>query len=204
MKTVIARLGALLMWAVMLQLLPGCKLTSTDVEPELPAGQVNNSSTLVYRANGVPIVANNSVNIGTFIVAIFADPRAVAAKLSADSTLTLRSVDANNQPTGYATHALLLEVKKFYGAGTYAINAASGPYGYTATYYQVTTYTSEGNPIDHATQYPVASRPGQLVITKWEPGTRHIQGTFALPVAGRNNVQNPTEITEGRFDVEID
>ena len=183
--------------------LSGCRLTSTEVEPALPPGQVNDSATLVYRVNGIPIVANNSVDIGTILVAFLGGSQSVAARLTADSTLSVQGSDVNNQPDRYPTHNLSLEIANFRGAATYPVGAA-GPYGYYGTVFQVVTYDSVGHPFDHAEQYPVAGTPNQVVITGWQPATRHLQGTFVLHVAGPNNAQKPTEISEGHFDVLVE
>ena len=184
-------------------LLLGCKLTTTDVEPALPAVPVNDSATLVYRANGLPVVANNSVNIGTIFLAFLGDSRAVKAKWPGQgSSLSLVGSDVHNQPGGYLTHSLNMELVAFHGAGTYPLLPTMA--AYPGTYYQLTTYNPTGNPLDHAEQYPVATAPAQVVITDWNPGTRQLTGTFTLDVAGRNNPQAPTHITEGGFVVVVD
>ncbi|QKG51649.1 hypothetical protein [Hymenobacter sp. BRD67] len=181
----------------------GCKLTSNDVEPSLPAVPVNNSATLVYRANNQPVVANNSTDFAKLIVSFLGDLRAVRAKWPTGGNLELFGSDIDNQPDGYLTHSLVLELVSFHGIGTYSLLPTS-PTSYPASYYQLTTYSSTGSPVDHAEQYPVISAPAQVVITDWNPSTRHINGTFALDVAGVNNLQNPTHLTEGSFDLVVD
>lgn len=183
--------------------LSGCKLTSAEVEPALPPGPVNGSATLVYRVNGTPVVANNSVNIGTILVAFLGGSRSVAAKLTADSILFIQGSDINNQPDRYPSHNLSLAVAKFRGPATYPAGTA-GRYASYQTLYQVVTYDSAGHPLDHAKQYPTADTLNQVIITEWQPASRHLQGTFVLHVAGPNNPQKPTEISEGHFDVVVD
>ncbi|MGI4833660.1 MAG: hypothetical protein ACRYFK_09390 [Janthinobacterium lividum] len=186
-----------------LGLLAGCRLTSTEVEPALPVGPVSSSATLVYRANGVPIVANNALNLGTFLIAIFGDPRAVVAKFPTGGNLLLRGSDVHNQPVGYLTHSLTLELPAFHGAGAYSLLPAS-PQAYPTSYYYLTTYDGAGHPLDHAEQYPAASAPAQVIVTDWNPVSRHLAGTFALDVAGPNNPQIPSHLTEGSFDLIVD
>ncbi|QKG55546.1 hypothetical protein GKZ68_02170 [Hymenobacter sp. BRD128] len=182
-------------------LLSGCQLTSSEVEPALPAVPVAGSASLVYRANGLPVVANNSVNIGTIITAFFADPRAVKAKWSGSGSLLLSASDVLNQPDGYLTHTLVLELNSFHGLGTYVLAATTA---YPASYYQLTTYDTNGHPLDHAEQYPVASAPSRVVITTWDATTRHLTGTFEASVAGPNTILSPTRLTEGAFDLQVD
>lgn len=203
MKSIAAKLRWPHLLLASLPLVAGCKLTTTEVEPALPAVPVNSSATLVYRANGQPVVANNSTNIGTFIAVFFGDPRAVSAKLSAGNNLRLFASDVQNQPAGYLTHSLMLELSGFHGLGTYSLLPAT-PTAYPATYYQLTTYDNAGHPVDHAEQYPVASAPAQVVVTAWDATTRHLAGTFEVSVAGPNNLQRPTRLTEGTFDLTVD
>lgn len=180
--------------------LAGCRLTSAEVEPALPTGRLNNSPTVVYLAAGRPIVANNSVNIGTFIGVLFGARLPVTATLAADSTLRLRAIDSSNQPTGYDQHDLVLQISKFQGAGTYALQV--GRY-YGGTTYQVYS-AADGNPVAQLPQYPIAGATNQLVITAWNPTLRTLQGTFELLAVAPANAQLSTAITAGRFDVDVD
>lgn len=60
-------------------LLASCSLTKTDVEPEVPSGQLNADNTLVYYANGQPVVAHNYGNLGTvFLSLVMAAPLLVS------------------------------------------------------------------------------------------------------------------------------
>lgn len=184
-------------------MLLGCKLTSTEVEPALPDAPINGSATMVYRANGLPIVANSSVDFVTLIVSFLGDTRAVRAKWPAGGNLQLFGSDIHNQPNGYLTHSLVLQLASFHGTGTYSLLPASST-SYATSYYQITTYSNDGSPVDHAEQYPVASAPAQAVVTDWNPMTRHLAGTFLLDVAGPNNPLKPTHLTEGSFDLVVD
>lgn len=180
--------------------LAGCRLTSTEVEPALPTGRFNNSSTVVYRANGSPVVANNSADIGTFIVALFGAKLPVTATLTADSTLTIRAIDSRNQPEGYPQHDLTLQISKFRGPGTYALQV--GRY-YSGSMYQEYAPTPTGLVARNA-QYPIAGAVNQLVITAWNPTLRTLQGTFELLAVATSNAQLQTAITAGSLDVDVE
>ncbi|MFC7669128.1 hypothetical protein ACFQT0_18560 [Hymenobacter humi] len=58
-------MGSLLPWVV------GCSLTSREVEPDLPTERISGGNTLVYRADGLPVVAHNDSSFGTIIGSIF-------------------------------------------------------------------------------------------------------------------------------------
>ncbi|NML68084.1 hypothetical protein HHL22_23035 [Hymenobacter sp. RP-2-7] len=180
--------------------LAGCRLTSTEVEPALPTGRFNSSSTVVYRANGSPVVANNSADIGTFIVALFGAKLPVTATLAGDSTLTIRAIDSRNQPDGYPQHDLTLQVSKFRGSGTYALQV--GRY-YSGTMYQEYAATPTGL-VAQAPQSPIAGAVNQLTITAWDPAQRTLQGTFELLAVAPSNAQLTTAITAGSLDVDVE
>lgn len=184
----------------LLPLLAGCSLTSKQVEPALPAGRLNSSPTVVYLANGSPVVANNALNVGTFIGALFGAKQPVLATLTADSTLNIRAIDSRNQPAGYAQHDLTLQVSKFRGPGTYALQV-SGYYG--GTVYQEYTPTLTGLVVQD-TQYPITGAVNQLVITAWNPTLHLLQGTFELLAVAPGNALLTTNITAGSFDVDVD
>lgn len=178
--------------------LAGCRLAATDVEPALPAGRVNASPTLAYRANGLPVVANNSVNIGSILIAVFGGRDAVRAELGHDSTLSVFASDVRNLPASYSFHNLWLTVPRFHGVGTYPLQPATGSYG--NTYYQVATYDSLSQAAYHAEQYLAASPTNRIVITSWDSTSRVLQGTFQLRVGP----QGSTELNDGRFDVNVE
>lgn len=183
-------------------LLASCSLTSANVEPALPAGRLNDSSTLVYRANGQPVVTNNSANLFTVLVAFLGDPRAVTGKLAPDSTLTLRSIDS--QPSGSFTHLLKLGVPKFKGVGTYLLTVP-GANSYAQTTFQLLdTSSPTGPPTYYPEQLVVTGAPASVEVTSWNATTRHLQGIFTLTVAAPGATQAVTTITEGRFDVDVD
>lgn len=125
------RLRALIRWWPLLlcclSFLMGCSLTSANVEPALPTGRINDSDTVVYRADGQPVVANKVVDLIAILLSFLGDPRAVVGKLLTDSTLTIR---ATNTPASGAndvrTRRLLLVIPKFRGVGTYILPPASG------------------------------------------------------------------------------
>ena len=177
-------------------LLAGCRLTATDVEPALPAGRVDSSPTLVYRADGLPVVANNSVNLGTILVAFLGGRDAVRAEVGYDSTLSIFASDVRNLPANYRFHNLTVTVPHFHGVGTYQLQPA--PNSYDNTYFQVATYDSLGYASYHAEQYLAASPANQLVITAWDSTSRVLQGTFRLQVSGG------TELSDGRFDLDLE
>lgn len=183
--------------------LAGCSLTTTNVEPTVPDGRLNDSSTLVYRANGQLVVTNNAVDLITILVSFLGDPRAVVAKLSADSTLTLRSIDGqSNLPPGTLRHQLRLVIVRFKGAGTYSL-AAPALGSYPQATFQLLDTSQAGAPVYYPEQTMVAGPPGQVVVTSWNAATRQLQGTFTLTVAARGTTQL-TSITEGRFDADVD
>ena len=184
----------------LLPLLAGCSLTSKQVEPALPAGRVNSSPTVVYLANGSPVVANNAINVGTFIGALFGAKQPVLATLTADSTLSIRAIDSRNQPIDYTQHDLTLQVSKFRGPGTYALQVTRY---YSGTMYQEYTPTPTGL-VAQGTQYPITGAVNQLVITAWNPTLHILQGTFELLAIAPGNASLTTSITAGRFDVDVD
>lgn len=193
-------LSSCFVWLLgLLPLLAGCSLTSKQVEPALPAGRVNSSPTVVYLANGSPVVANNALNVGTFFGALFGAKQPVLATLTADSTLSIRAIDSRNQPAGYAQHDLTLQVSKFRGPGTYALASSY----YSGTMYQEYAPTPTGL-VGQSTQYPITGAVNQLVVTAWNPTSHLLQGTFGLLAVAPGNALLATSITAGSFDVDVD
>lgn len=187
----------------LLLLLAGCRLTTTDVEPALPTGRLNANSTLVYRADGAPVVANNAPGLGTLLGALFGVGLPVTAKLAADSTLSIRAIDSGNQPQGYPQHDLRLQVARFRGAGTYALVAAGSYSTYGSSYEEYYYDAGSANLVALGLNYLVVGAPNQLVVTAWDPTLRILQGTFRLRVASLANPQSPVELTEGSFDMDV-
>ncbi|GAB3637423.1 hypothetical protein GCM10027422_30130 [Hymenobacter arcticus] len=173
--------------------LAGCTLTQELVEPALPQGRLNESSTAVFRANGEPVVANNSTNIGTILVGFLGDPRPVTGKLDRDSTLV---VFARDQNAGPASHRLTLALPKFKGPGTYKLSAA-----WPSQYAELANAQNAAGGYDELTFRVLSSEPAEFIVTSWAPATRRLVGTFRLTVA--NGVQR-IAITEGAADIDVD
>lgn len=186
-------------YLALLSLLAACRLTSTDVEPDLPSGRPDGSNILVaYRVGGRPVVANNAADFGTFIGALFGARQPVSARLAPDSTLSIRALDSNNQPDGYPQHDLTLVIRRFRGPGTYALDLPPGRYGTGNTVYEEYLGSTR-----QGAQYPVAGARNQLLVSAWSSATGTLQGTFELRVAGTRNPQSPADLTDGRFDVDV-
>jgi len=189
-----------------LWLLTGCSLTSENVEPALPSGRVNDSNTLVYRADGKPVVTNTSTDIFTIIVAAFGDPRAVVAKLSANNILTVSS--RYTPPNGVGSNTsrgLELNIQNFTGPGTYPLlGPATGGYLTFASYQEY--YPSGNGPTyTYGPLYGVLpGAPAQVTVTAWDSATRQLKGTFELTVAARPTGTSLLALTEGRFDLTVD
>jgi hypothetical protein len=179
-------------------LLGSCSLTSSDVEPVLPNGQLNADNTLAYHANGQPVVAHNYSNLGTVLLSIFGDGRSVVGKRLVDSTLVIRGADGQNQPpAGGKNHVLSLTLAKFRGQGTYRLSSPTTTYQELAAPYDPAQ--ASGNPT-----FTVASAaPAEVVVTTWAPATRRLQGTFRLAVAAPGQ-SGSVAITNGRFDLVVD
>ncbi|OGX85691.1 hypothetical protein [Hymenobacter coccineus] len=181
-----------------LLLAAGCTITASDVEPALPDGQIEGSSTLAYYSNGRPVVANNSSSLISILVAVFGDSRAVAGQLRGGTQLSLRAVD--DQSAAYAGgkyHALRLTLSGFHGLGTYPLDAQS-------TYYQELTPRASGQSVPpDPTFYVVTTAPAEVIITGWDAATRHVRGMFVLAVATAPGAP-AVALTDGRFDLILD
>ncbi len=195
-------------WLVLggLWLLTGCSLTSENVEPALPSGRVNESSTLVYRADGKPVVSNNSTDIITIIVAAFGDSRAVVAKLLANNTLAIRTTNTPPSGVGSTTSRRLeLNLQNFTGPGVYPLlGPAAAGYSTFASYQE---YYPSGNGTGYTFGPAYGVLPGasaQVTVTSWNSATRQLQGTFELTVAARPAGTPRFVLTEGKFDLTVD
>ncbi|MDQ2772970.1 MAG: hypothetical protein M3Y54_20995 [Bacteroidota bacterium] len=176
----------------------GCTLTSTEVEPDLPTGQVNGGSTLVFRADGLPVVTQNYTDIGTVLSSIFADPRGVSGRLSAGNVLTIYAADIQN-PISTTTngHSLRLTLNGFHGTATYQLM------GFDSDYQETTHYQSAQTQFTILTFFPAPTTTPQVTVSQWDPLSRRLQGTFAF-TAVANGSSQPVALTDGRFDVTID
>ncbi|MBF9237982.1 hypothetical protein I2I05_11310 [Hymenobacter sp. BT683] len=191
-----ARFRTLFSWlamALILRIAAGCSLTTTEVEPELPTGRVSDGNTLVYRSNGVPVVAHNDSSLGTFLTSLFGDNRPVAGNLIGSNELIIRARDSQNEAVGGQTrHELHLALPDFQGVGTYFI---ASPY----SYYQETIPTkSRNNQTPPQTFYPTTA--ATVEVTEWNPTTRQLRGTFGCTVADTTTGQLVV-LTDGHFDV---
>ena len=151
-------------FAPLFLLVADCSLTASDVEPALPSGPVNNSSTLAYYANGRPVVANNSSGLISILLAVFGDSRAVVVgQLRGSTRLDLRAVDGQGAAaTGGKYHALYLTLNAFHGTGTYALDAHN-------TYYQELTPHQSGQYVPpDPTLNVVPTVPAELTVTGWD------------------------------------
>ena len=173
------------MTALLLSLVTGCTLTHDDVEPALPVGQVNGSSTMVYRVDGRPVVAHNYADLGTILISFIGDTRGVSGKLSADTALTIRAADSQNfSKPGFQNHVLELVIPNFRSSGSYRLNAAGSRYPRTA--YQTITQTQAPQTLGNDPAfYPVPATAPEVVVRFWNPVTRHIKGTVNITVIAR-------------------
>ena len=189
--------------AALLPLASACTLTSTNVEPDLPSGQVNASNTVVYRADGLPVVAHNYADLGTVVAIFLFDPRGVAGQLELDSTLTIRAYDKQNASVPeIQNHSIELTLLDFQGVGTYRLRTPGMTHSLSS--YQLSTRQQNPNaPSATQTFYPVPTAVPEVTITLWDPATKHLKGTFSFTAASTTGAQT-VEITDGRFDLVLD
>ncbi|GAB3310053.1 hypothetical protein GCM10027511_22920 [Hymenobacter humi] len=163
----------------------------------MPTERISGGNTLVYRADGLPVVAHNDSSFGTIIGSIFGGKGPVRGYRDFNNELVIHGVDSQNQPaTGRKQHVLHLELPAFQGTGTYAL-AAPG------TFYQVSVFNSEKRLDSPQTFYPLSASGARVTITQWDAASRHLQGTFSAELAEQRNGQ-PLALTEGRFDLILD
>ena len=179
--------------------LHGCTLTSREAEPELPSLPVNQSNTVVYRLNGIPVVAHNYTDLATQLLLPLLGPFGgrlpVLAALSTDGTLTINCTDNQNVTRpGFAQHSLGLQLTQFRGVGTYAPSPVNTIFRKSIR--DATDETWIFGPVQHL----AAASPAEVIITEWNPTTRHLRGTFTLDFEAATNA--PTAfVRDGQFDL---
>lgn len=177
-----------------------CTLTATTVEPDLPQGTVNESNTVAYLFNGQAVVAHNYSDLGTLLIGPILSQfggggAPVQATLRPDGTLILGCVDAQNivRP-GYVQHGLAWQLTAFRGAGTYQ----PVPVG---TVFQTQIRDAANETWLRGPVQPLATQmPAEVVVTEWNPTTRHLRGTFRLQFEAMGGTQ-AAEVRDGRFDL---
>ena len=180
--------------------LGGCTLTSTTVEPDLPAGAINESSTVAYLLNGQSVVAHNYADLSTLllspILSQFGGGGApVQAALRPNGTLVLSCVDAQNivRP-GYVQHGLSWQLTAFRGATTYQ------PVPAGTVFQQQTRDAADETWLQGPVQPLARQAPAEVVVTEWDPATRHLRGTFHLQFEAVGSA-TAAEVRDGRFDL---
>ena len=180
--------------------LSSCTLVATDVEPELPKTAVNQSSTIAYHFNGQAVVAHNYTDLGTLIVGPILSQfggsvAPVQAVLRPDGNFTLVCVDKQNivRP-GYVQHGLTWQLAAFSGVGTYQ------PVPGTALCRIQTRDAADETWIQSPLQPLSAQTPGEVVVTGWNPATRHLRGTFRLQFDPVGNAP-AADVRDGMFDL---
>ncbi|QKG51647.1 DUF6252 family protein [Hymenobacter sp. BRD67] len=181
----------------LLLLLTGCSLTSKEIEPALPVGRIDNSDTLVYYANGLPVVANNHTDLGTVIGGIFSGSshsRPVEGELNADNSCDIYGADEpSDRATGAKAHELTLHFLNFKGVGTYQLNTAFSSYQEYILPYLSNQFISYSLDI---------AAPGEVTITAWDSTNRHLQGTFQV-LAIADSGKQQVALTAGSFDLVV-
>ncbi|ALW86415.1 hypothetical protein AUC43_15775 [Hymenobacter sedentarius] len=181
----------------LLPLVVGCSLTSSEVEPNLPTGRISGGNTLVYQAEGLPVVAHNDSSFGTIISSIFGGKGPVSGYLDFTNQLVIHGVDSQNPPAaGQKQHVLHLELPAFQGPGTYALGAPE-------TFYQVSVFNSDKRLDSPLTFYPVSAPGARVTVTQWDAASRHLQGTFSVKLVEQGTGQS-VALTDGRFDLILD
>ncbi|OGX88227.1 hypothetical protein BEN47_09050 [Hymenobacter lapidarius] len=176
----------------------GCTLTTAEVEPELPTGRVSDGNTLVYRADGLPVVAHNDTSLGTILISTIGGTRPVVGRLYAGTAVVIRARDSQNEAVvGQQQHELQLELLAFQGVGTYTV-ALPG------SFYQASPYpNNQQAPAAAQTYYPAGTAAARVVVTEWNATTRQLRGTFAFTATAPATGQ-AVALTEGRFDLILD
>ena len=177
--------------------LSGCTLTADDVEPALPSVPVFQTNTVAYQLNGLPVVAHN---YGTLISAIFSfgsRSRPVDGFLSADSTLEIGAVDAQNYiGAGAVRHGLEWQLLHFRGVGRYIIVPGN-------TFLHIDTRDAANQEWITGLRQPLAAQlAAEVVVTSWDPATQRISGTFAMRFAAAGSAP-AANLHDGRFDLTL-
>jgi hypothetical protein len=190
------RLPRFLAWLLLCA--PACTLTGTDVEPPLPLEPVSGQPTVAYQLDGLPVVANNSFDLGTIFVSFFAGNREypVEAELLADSTLVLSAIDSQRDQSGgddrlqKVQHGLQVQVPRFRGVGSYA---------QLAVQFAERTRPAPDQPWREGRTLTAAPGAAQrFTVTEWKPAERQLRGTFELTLLDSATGQRRT-IKEGWF-----
>lgn len=182
-------------------LLTGCTLAATEVEPELPAAPVNQASTVTYRLNGRAVVAHNYTDLFSAIVFPFLGPFApgppVQGQLRADSLLTVSSTDAQNvvRP-GYVQHSLAWQLPHFRGVRTYRLPPGA------AVLQLRTRDAADETWLPGPAQSLDPRGEAEIVVTDWNPATRHLRGTFSLLFDAAGNAP-AANVRDGVFDLVV-
>ena len=181
-------------------LLPACTLSADDVEPTPPAGPINQANTVTYYLNGQPVVAHNYTDLATAVLLPFLGPfgpgQPVRAQLQPDGTLSLSCVDDQNvvRP-GFVQHALAWQLRGFGGVGRYAPLPA-------ATVLRLAVRDAADTAWQPGPTQPLTTAPAEVVITTWDPATRHLRGTFRLEFAAVSSAPAAI-VTAGQFDLTL-
>ena len=181
--------------------LHGCSLTAREVEPELPSLPVNQANTVVYRLNGIPVVAHNYTDLATQLLlpllGQFGGQRPVMAALSADGTLTIGcSDDQNVTRPGHPQHSLGLQLTRFRGTGAYA------PAPLCTVFRKSVRNADNETWLYGPVQRLAATSPAEVVVTEWNPTTRHLRGSFAVDFEATTGA-SAASVRNGQFDLMV-
>ena len=164
----------------------GCTLTSSEVEPGLPGGQIDGQSTVAYYANRIPVVVNNTSELCLFCGG-FDSPVWVERRFGRQ--LILHADDADNAPAGTVHHRLTLGISGFRGRGSYTPDSANTEY---------TEWQDGSNAA--ARQYRlVADNSNQFIVSHSDTTKAALRGTFSLTLLDPASGQT-MRITDGRVD----
>lgn len=171
-----------------------CTFTATgEVEPALPSAPVYNSNTVVYKLNGLPVVAHNASSV---LASVFGGNQfpPVDIHFEADSSLVFESADEQNErQPGRTLHALEWKLPRFRGVGSYR----PAPAG---TSFQLSTYNADRYPEAGPLLSLDPALPAEIVVTAWDAATQHVHGTFVLHFAAQNGAP-AAALSEGAFDM---
>ena len=172
----------------------GCTLTADDVEPALPTPPVLGTNTVVYRLNGLPVVAHN---YGSVLTSVFGGNRypPVDVFFDLDSSLVVRSADEQNERRpGYVTHELEWVLPRFRGLGRYQPNPAK------TTFRLLVRDNDNRFATPGPQQFLDSQKPAEVIVTKWDSTKRQVSGTFVLHFTAQNGAP-AAALTEGAFDL---
>ncbi len=122
----------------------------------------------------------------------------LSASFTGNNSIIIIANDFSKQPNETEFEIYLKEVTSM-GAGTYQLNQNTSrhPGGAVASY----AYYVERRFQPLNEWITSAQQTGSVVITKWDPVTKILSGSFQFQAANTSNSSDILTVTEGRFDV---